>query len=397
MLFGNVELASTYLQPVGTLLAETTTLASTRGGWNPETVLWTCTPADLPNIYFLVATNGDDRVGGYWEIGNGHGSAINDGMPGVYATFFQYVGIRQTMAGVLLSRYWQKVPVTNYEISGNNLLIKTKHIPPLTSELYRVSSLPPSSGSGSAKCGTNNTSGMTSAGSYTCVEPNAYIQLSGSSSSIPFGHDAIGSDSNTSYAFWWANNGFPYGMRMASTLIHNNTCVARSATPVVTFPIISVEALNQGDTRQADFTVQLECDSANVASGTNPGQTAMGIQVSQTAYQAARSLDLVNNYNGISHLVSDNYGSDSSLATGVGITLSNQGNNMNLLGWPLQTGGGPTMGWYPALQNANDSGSSAVGYTSYTQTITATLTKLPGLTPTGGRINATAYVMVRVQ
>ena len=108
--FGKINLTDTYLQPVGTMLASIAVPPTnyTTGGANGASVLWECDAADLPNIYFLVATNGDDRVGGFYDIGT------VDGLSDVYATWFAYVGIRQTMSGVTLTRHWQKVPITSY-------------------------------------------------------------------------------------------------------------------------------------------------------------------------------------------------------------------------------------------------------------------------------------------
>jgi len=394
--FGKINLTDTYLQPVGSLLGTAVVPPTnyTYGGANASTVLWTCAKTDLPNLYFLVGTNGDDRVGGYWETG------ASDGLPGVYATWFQYVGLKLTMSGVTLSRYWQKVPLTTYAESGNNIQIRLQDIPPLLAELYRISNLPPASGSGSNYCG-----GMGSSGTYNCNQPNAYIQLVGPGLT----HDEVGQDGNTNYAFWGADNGFAYGMRSAATLSNTATCVARNATPLVLFQTMSVQQLQAGASAQANFTVQVECSNqvaSNNLSGTNNNQTAIGIQVSPGAYSAAQSLGLVNGSGGVSALVSDNYGNDSSLAQGVGITLKNAGNGttMVFVGQPGNTGNVPSQyptganaGWYPVLAGANPLGSSQSGYTNYLQTFTASLQQLPGKTATPGKVYATAYVLVKVQ
>lgn len=383
--FGNVNLASTYLQPVHTLLGTATANASGVTGWNEETVIWRCLKSDADSLYLLVATNGDDRVGGYWFD-------QDDGRY-IFATQFRYVGIRQTMAGVEVTRFYSKVPLNGYDVAGNLIEIKAKHIPPLVAELYRISWLPPESGAPGCWCGCSNGS-LIAQGNYWCNQPNVYVQLVGPG----IGHDSVGEDSARRFVFWGAGNGVAYGMRNAATLTQNNTCVARNVTPVVEFPIISIKELDDGGTRQASFTIQMECNDSAVASGTSTGQTALGIQASPGAYNSAKKLGLVNASNGVSYLLSDNYGSDASVATGVGIALGNGGTgNMNLLGWPLAAGGGANAGWYPVLQGASAGGSQAAGYRDYSQTITATLTRLPGLTPTPGRVYATAYIMVKVQ
>ncbi|WP_069861767.1 fimbrial protein [Pseudomonas citronellolis] len=388
--FGKINLTDTYLQPVGSLLGSALVPPTnyTYGGATASTVLWTCAKTDLPNLYFLVATNGDSRVGGQHETG-----AV-DGLSGVYATYFSYVGLKLTMSGVTVSRYWQKVPLTTYVESGNNIQIRLQDIPPLQAELYRISTLPPS---GAYACGGP----LAPPRNYTCVQPNAYIQLVGPGIS----HDEIGEDSYSHYDFWGVDNGFGYGMRDAASITQTATCVARNATPLVLFQSISVQQLQAGASTQANFNVQIEC-SNSAASGTASGQTAIGIQVSPGAYSAAQSLGLVNGSGGVEALVSDNYGNDPNLAQGVGITLRNAGTGtaMVFVGQPGNTGNlpsqyptGPSAGWYPVLDGANPLGSSQSGYTNYLQTFTASLQQLPGNTATPGKVHATAYVLVKVQ
>ncbi|CAK9885711.1 MAG: hypothetical protein XXXJIFNMEKO3_02118 [Candidatus Erwinia impunctatus] len=401
--FGKVNLTDTYLQPVGTQLA-TVVVPPTNynyGGAQSASVLWQCVAADLPYIYFLVATNGDDRVGGYYDIGG------VDGLSDVYATWFAYVGLRQTMSGVTITRFWKKVPVTTYATtSAGKIQIRLQDIPPLVAELYRVSTLSGTS-AGSAYCGNNNNDnsgiGFASATgrNYTCIQPNSYIQLSGDSNvSFSFARDKAGDDSNTSYNFWGADNGFGYGMRSANSLYQVATCVARNATPLVMLPTISVAALEDGQSSSADFSVQIECSNSAV-SGVNSTQTAIGFQVSPGAYSAASQLGLINSSGGVSALVSDNY-FNTDMAHGVGITLYNSlGNQMNFVGQPgtvsLSTPGGNAAGWYPVLAGATAEGSTTAGYTHYNQSFTARLSKLAGISVSPGRVYATSYVLVKMQ
>lgn len=400
--FGKLNLADTYLQPVGTLLASVVVPSTnyTYGGTVASTVLWECDAVDLPSIYFLVATNGDDRVGGYYESG------ADDGLPSVYATWFAYTGIKLTMSGTTLSRYWQKVPITTYATaSSGKIQIRLQDIPPLQAELYRISSLPGTSAR-SAYCGNSNSgSGIgyasTSGKNYTCTQPNGYIQLSGDSSvSFSFARDAVGDDSSTNFNFFLADNGFGYGMRSSNTLYQTATCVVRNATPVVLLPMISVPSLNAGQTVSANFSVEVECSNAAV-SGVAANQTAIGFQASDGAYAAARTIGLVNSSGGVSALLSDNFGS-SGVAGGVGIYLYNSlGTNMVFLGnsgnVSLTSPGGSSAGWYPVLDGATSAGSSSSGYTNYSQTFTATLGRLPGQTVSAGKVYSTSYVLVKIQ
>ena len=393
--FGRVNLTSTYLQSVGTQLGSVVISPATAPGLNSETVLWECDVSDAENIYEVFATNGDDRVGGYWEIGNGSGASVNDGLPGHYATWFPYVGIKLTHlnSGKVFTRYWQDAKITQYDTVGSKIQIKAKHLSMIQGDLARVSSLPPASGSGSNYCGGQAASSGSGTYSYTCTQPNGYVQFRGGG----IASDPIGSDSNTNYNFWGAANGIAFGMRSASSISYTATCVARNVTPVVSFLPITATELNQGMTRSSDFTIGLEC-SNTASSGTANNQTALGIQVAYSAYTQAQSLGLLTGGGGVTYLVSNGYGTDPSVATGVGISLRNasNGNAMNFLGWSA-TGTGATGGWYPVLAGANNAGSNTSGYTSYLQTITATLSTLPGATAKPGKVNATAYVLVKVQ
>lgn len=399
--FGKIDLSNDYFAPVGSLLASTVVPPTnyTHNGATGASVLWECDASDLSNIYFLAATNGDDRVGGFYDIG-GH-----DGLSDVYATWFAYVGLRLTMAGVTLTRYWKKIPVTTYERLGNKIRIRLQDIPPLQAELYRVSSLPGTSAA-SSYCGNNNTNGagigfaQPSGVLYSCTQPNAYIQLAGTNG-VPFGHDEPGEDSAIHYDFWGADNGFGYGLRTANRLYNTATCVARSVTPLVLLPTISEAQLKAGMESISNFTVRVEC-SNSVKSGLGDTQTAMGFQVSEGAYKAAKKLGLMDIGGGISALVSDNY-DDPDMAKGVGIYISNSHDPttlMNLIGQPGIASlmpGGRIGGWYPVLDGATLEGATRPGYSNYSYSFIARLRKLPGKTVSPGRVRATAYVLVKIQ
>lgn len=129
-----------------------------------------------------------------------------------------------------------------------------------------------------------------------------------------------------------------FGMNTSpvAVLTRKNTCVVRNVTPYVVFPIITVNELNNNQTRSADITVDIECQSGT-ESGINSGQTTLGIQTSFSGYLKAQSLGLVNAAGGVSYLLSDNYGTDNRIATGVGISLSDDnGTAMNFVGWGMR-------------------------------------------------------------
>jgi hypothetical protein len=392
--FGKINLTTTYMQPVGTPLGSASVAAAAAPGLSPETVLWECDSRDANDIYELFSTNGDDRVGGYWEIGNGAGASSNDGLPGYYATWFPYVGIKVTHvnSGKVLTRYWQQSRITDYDTVGNKIQIKAKHLSVLHADLARVSSLPPPGGSGSNFCG--NMAPVNGSSSYTCTQPNAYIQFRGPG----ILSDKVGSDHNVNYLFHGAGNGIAFGMRSSATISYAASCVARNVTPVVSFMPITDTELNQGMTRSSDFTIELECAS-NVVSGTAADQVALGIKVlSADAYSQAQALGLLTSGGGVRYLLSNGYGRDPAVATGVGVSLRHaaSGEAMNFLASEA-VGGGASAGWYPVLSGATDKGAGQSGYGQYVHTITATLSALPGLSAKPGTVNATASVLVKLQ
>ena len=397
--FGTLNLSSAYLQPIGTVLGHIV-IPTTHRSVAPATTIWTCDEADLPNIYFLVATNGDEPFGGHVETGT------IDNLADVYATWWQYVGLKQEMDGVVFSRYWKRVPIKNYLLEGGKIKIRLMDLPPLEATLYRISSLPSySRGSfcntrmidrGSYKSGKLSGTNTTS----SCNQPSGYIQLGGTSSvSFPWTPDKEGADSNSSFSFF-AAYGMAFGLNTStSTLSQAATCVARNATPTVNLPPISTVELRNGLRSVANFNVEIECSNSAV-SGTNTDQVAIGFQPSNTAYSNAQKLGLINANGSVNYLVDDNYGSSQS-TEGVGIRLENPSTNtkMHFLNQYAISGGGANAGWYPIFEgNPTQIGSQNAGYTSYMQQYNAVLEKLPNIDmPKAGTIKSRATVVVKVQ
>ncbi|MFV0549810.1 MAG: fimbrial protein [Limnobaculum xujianqingii] len=398
---GKVNITDNYLQPVGTPLGSSVVNFTSATKYpDPNKVLYQCDLTDKDDIYEVFATNGDDRVGGYYEQG------VNDGYPGYYATYIPYVAIKLTHlnSGIVFSRTWQSAPLTNYEVVGDKINIRVRDLSPVRAELIKISTLP---GRGKSNyCGysaSNPLTGMASTtgpSTYTCIQPNGYILFSGPGIAA----QTPGTDSADEFGTWGTGRWNAMGMGTApqSTITYTATCVARNVTPLVIFPTISAAQLNNGETVQSNLNIAIECSNSAV-SGVATGNTAMGLQTSLEGYNAAQQLGLVNNSGGVSYLLSSGYGTDSSIATGVGIRLQNAstGVRMNFLGWTACTSSGcpsgDSAGWYPVLAGASSSDSNASGYNNYTTTLQATLEKLPGKTATAGKVDATAYVLVKVQ
>lgn len=395
---GRISLTSTPLQPVGSSLGSVLVSAANAPGLSGETVLWQCDLADKNQIFELFATNGADRAGGHWEIGAGAGTSVNDGLAGYFATYFGYVALKLTHlnSGKTFTRYWQESPIHQYDVVGNKIQIKAKHLSMVQAELARVSALPPATGSGSDQCAGMAQFGASSVSAYTCTVPNAYIQFKGPGITS----DRAGADANTNRSFLGVRNGVAFGLRGGAFISYNAACAVRSVTPVVTFARISAQQLNTGQTRESDFSIELECN--DFALNTAATQSLYGIQVSPAAFEQAQRLGLVTGDGAVTYLLSTGYGSDPSIATGVGIRLRQNatGTDMNFVGQagaalgPVSSRGAG--GWYPIREGQLIS-ALGTGASVYTQSITAILSALPGPKARAGRVDAMAIVRVRVQ
>ncbi|WP_287019791.1 fimbrial protein [Herbaspirillum sp.] len=412
--FGRINLASTVLQPAGTLLGSAVATAAEASGISGDTLLWTCDLADAGQISEVFSTNGDDRVGGFAEIGT------QDGLSGFYRTWFPGVAIRLThlRSGKVFSRYYQSARLENYDVdeASKKILIRARHLSPVKAEIARVSDLSPGTGT-SNWCGDRPDNRLQAAVPYRCLQPNGYLMLRGPGYNRASGDmDDDGEDHATRFLFFGAANGIAFGMRQAATLSVLPSCVVQNVTPEVVFPTISEEELRQGETRQVEFTLAFRCDEGvntrpPATAGTDDNQTAFGIQVSPGALAAARQLGYVNQDQGVRYLLSDYYGLDPSLAKGVGISLSDSDSQqpMQFLSSPLAGQGmssplpaGRNAGWYRLrTQNASRCLPSAPAAPAYQFTVekrlTATLQRLPGQAVAAGRVFATAYVIVKVQ
>ncbi|KPD72004.1 hypothetical protein ADT35_10355, partial [Yersinia pestis subsp. microtus bv. Talassica] len=387
---GNINITSNYIQPVDSILASNVISLVPAHRWpDPEAVIYECDIADKDSLFEVFATNGDSNVGGYTHMGDNY-----------FQTFFPYTALKliHVDSGVEFTRIWQEIPLKKYDILDNKIQIKGKHFSQIRAELKKTGSVDRSPGPTSWGCpgpAEDNYSG-----GYTCNQPNGYVVFKGPGMAVP----EAGYDSATNYQTWGTGRYMAFGMNTSpiTILTRKNTCVVRNVTPYVVFPIITVNELNDNQTRSAEITVDIECQSGT-ESGTSSGQTAIGIQTSLPGYLKALGLGLVNTAGGVSYLLSDSYGTDSRIATGVGISLSDSnGSTMNFVGWGgcAQTQDCLTTadaGWYPILTGASGNGSHSAGYNNYVHHFTATLKKLPNGHPTAGKIDATAYVLVKIQ
>ncbi|RQH04727.1 fimbrial protein [Paraburkholderia dinghuensis] len=361
------------------------------GSYNPEQILFRCSPNADGTIYEFYGVNGDDAYSGNIDVSG------TSGIPGTFRSYYTGVVFRLTniATGNYLSRSWQARPLTGLDRDSQNwILVKAKNFSQYQMEMFQCT-----------VCQAGATSGT---GTWTYVGPLGYVAFVGGatgSTSVIQGNLTVGSDTATHYDGWYGT--WPGAIAAYNTVIvrRNATCAVTNATPVVLFPTITTVELNHGGSRQVPVTIQVQCQSTTpsgmsaFASGTAANQTALGILASPANAQSATNAGLTTSGTGVTYLLSDNYGTPG-IASGVGVALSRpNGTALNFLTNQFVTTGGAASGWDAVLNDATADGPASGGFTSYTRTIYATFKAFaPGSTPvTPGRYDATATVIVRVQ
>lgn len=431
---GRINIISNYLQPIGTTLAVGISNYNTirKGGLSnlsDNDVVLTCTSqSDKNNLAWAFATNGDSRIGGFYEI---------PGYPGYYATQFPYVAIKLSFAdtGEVFSRQWKKssVPVETENTSNGGFVIRKKHIPKVIASLVKWSQ--PYGQSidangikvsntychGAAKedfiptSQTSNPNQVWTSDYYSvnglaagCGQPNGYINLLGTG-----GYQVnVGTDSNSDVWAW--DYSIPIGLNgsPAATFSYTPGCVVKTVNPYVVFPTMTISQLNSGETVSRNFDITLECDNT-INKSVSSTSVSVGLQPSISAFNNAKTLGLLDPVTGgVKYLVSDNY-TDSNMAKGVGITLTNaDGNNVNFVSWdgcvPTTTSNSSfcpsfssiellrSAGWDPVMSASTQISTDFTnGTTIYRKTYVSTLGKINNMTPSIGKIKATATVLIR--
>ncbi|KWF27194.1 fimbrial protein [Burkholderia pseudomultivorans] len=380
--------------PEGTLLASLVSPiynlgANGVGSYSPEQVLFRCSPDSAGTMFEYFTTNADNASAGGTDV-----SAVS-GIPGTYQSRYAGVVFRVTNAttGQTVTRYWQARPLTDLDVDSQGwFLVKAKNFSAYKVELF--------------KCSTCPSGGYQSTGAWLETQPFAYSAFrGGASGTIPSSGLSVGADSAVQYSGWygsWPGAINPYGN---ITVRRSATCAVTNTTPMILFPTMTVGELTQGGSRQLPITVQIECQPiapsgmSSLASGTAANQTALGLLAPPENVQQAINAGLKTSGSGVTYLLSNGYGTDPGVATGVGVALSRPGGGaLNFLSNQYVTTGGAADGWDPVLNDTT--GQPPVnGWTRYTRVINATFKAFaPGSTPvTAGRYNATAQVIVRVQ
>ncbi|MBP6346266.1 MAG: fimbrial protein [Neisseriaceae bacterium] len=438
---GRVNIMSSYLQPVGSQLATgVVNYQQIRDGklanLGAESIILTCTAdSDYQELSWVVATNGDSRIGGFYEV---------PGNPGYYATEFPYVAIELSMmdTGEVFNRFWTRtsVPVQKEDRPNGGFVIRLKHVPKVMAKLIKwqdafggqydangikVKASYCHGASGETHIPTSATSNPNEIWSANygkinnlnagCGQPNGYLHLYGTG-----GYNVkLGQDSNSEIWAWDRSIAVGLNGPPAATFSYTPSCVLRSNTPYVAFPTISADQLKQGETVSRDFQVTVECDSL-MSSAVNQYATAVGIQPSYAAFNQIKQLDaqapgrfIDPTTKGVKYLVSDQYDAPH-MAKGVGIELHNaKQDRVNFVSWDgceaVNAGSSSycpsytslqqmrSAGWDPVLAGADEiANNPAMGTISYIKHYTASLTKLPNIDPSPGQVKATATILVRL-
>ena len=361
------------------------------GSYSPEMVLFRCSPDADGTLYEYYATNGDATYAGMTDV------SAQSGIPGTYRSYYTGAASRVTnvTTGEYLTRYWQARPLTGLDRDSQGwILVKAKNFSSYKLEYFRCSACP----NGAATAGT---------GVWAQTQPAAYVAfVGGASGTIIKGNLSVGADSSTNYGGWYGT--WPGAINPYNTVIvrRTATCAVTNTTPIVIFPSMTVSDMMQGVSKQVPITIQMQCQSTTpsgmtaLASGTSANQTALGILAAPANAQAAIAAGLKTSGTGVTYLLSDGYGMDPGVATGVGVALSRpNGAALNFLTNQYVTAGGASAGWDPVLNDASANGPAVGGMTSYTRTINATFKAFAPATTrvTPGRYDATAQIVIQVQ
>ena len=367
-------------QKEGSLLASSSASFITSGrtgGYSPNQVLFKCSSEQLGEIYEFFATNGMDSHSGKHPAGD---------VAGAYYTRVKNVALRLTnqKSGQPYLRQWQRRAITPDEVfnDGAFIYVPASAFSDVFIELLRVDN-PGYGVEGSAR------------DSYSYDMPSGYVAFQGGGIGQGLSEGADSAVSNDGKSVNW-----PAGWSLANQtqFLRYSACEVVDYPATVLLPTMTVDALENGASAQATFSVNMAC-STSIASRDDPGggetgtsNMMMGLVVSNAnAASKASSLGLTDGA-GYTHLLSNDYGS-SGVATGVGIRMSNNklGTNDMLLA-PTTTVSTTTEGWYP-LDSVADLVSSD-SKDIYNASFTASLEKIQGQTVTPGSVYAQAQIVV---
>ena len=390
-----INLNNNDFQPLGSMIASgTVNFMSMRSNadakdYDPEQIFFRCTADENGYLYEFYATNGDSAYGGKYLAD----PAL--GLDEVYTTYMYGLGIRvkNLTTGEYYSRYWKSRPLNNLDTDSKGyLLVKAKNFSDAGIELFKIGYA-----DANGRPSNQNYTGM-----YNHSQPSAYIAFKSKSFSTNL---ADGRDSNSYYSGFYSY--WPGGINLYNrlTVRRSATCKVNNATPNVTFPVVAMQRLNNGEKVTVPLQVDFSCQTGSPAnsglssgfvSGTATNQTAIGFLPDSANIASAKAEGLGTSGSGITHLLSDNYGL-SNVTSGVGVRMYKMdGTALNFLSTLTSPGTGAAAGWYPVLDEAVKLNESN-GLSQYSRPFNASLEALPGKTVTPGKFNAKVQAIIQVQ
>ncbi|WP_221055590.1 fimbrial protein [Shewanella algae] len=379
-----ISIAHNDFQPVGTTLAKSPSTPMTQygqiGGFDPEQVLFRCDAGDEGQIFESYATNSDNN----WS---GASLVIEAGVPEhTYMLNSKNIGFRvkNETTGEYVTRNWRYRPLTNLDKDDQGkILVKAKNFSNMSLELVKISH--------PAVTDTFSQPSPAHDYSYTYAQPLAYSTFVGPGE----GNGCAEGELGTCHIGWHYNWPGNISIHNNLTIRRAELCAFKSVTPYVRFPTISVEELKRGEKVAGQLSLSYNCQHGAV-NGVGADQNAVGFKVSGEAYLAAESAGLKTSGYGVTHLLSHGYGTDPSVATGVGIELAkSDGSSMNWLSDENIISGGENDGWYPLQGEKIGSNPVSNDFLEVYNVYLSALDESTALTP--GKVYATAEVFIRVQ
>ena len=372
----------------------------------PERVLWRCEPGEeAKGLYEYFATNVTPDNPACLPFAGANPDGDRLGVTGAYRTHFPEMGLRLTHvnSGKIVQNKWGAHRLVGLDTDSRGyVLVKVKNFSALRGDMFRINNRSYASEATWADVKTACLNTMNALIVFKWpTSPGAQLEgaLADARSYIRayVGHFNLGKSSSA-----------------ATTVGSCGTELV--SNPNISFSSITATELNNNESRTQQLSIRFKCqyegnsiaNASPAVSGTGSGQTAMGfaIPISNQKAALAQSLGVAGSSTAVSYLLSDGYGTDTNVATNVGVQIkwATNGAPVNLALYdPANKTGGNLDGWYGVTQNAdigqiNAGGVDANGYRFYTQNFIAEFKKLPGKTVlNGGKYKATAQFIIRVQ
>lgn len=400
---GRVNLLSDSIQPIGEIIANGGPVPITqfgdKGGFDPEQILFVCTPDEEPYLYegFIFT----DTV--Y------HGNTVTDPMVPEHTntTYVKKVGVRalHVDTGKYFTTKWQLKRMDGLDRDKyGRLLVKAKNFSAVQLEYVKIANPTPAVKYDGTEV-MHHAPNSTSFGPY---DPFGWTFLVSHHPDNPYERKIPncregqhkGQCSPWAYYEWvpgtLGNKNAHLGGDGGGGFTSYKGCIFSQVTPSVVFDSISASELEAGEYRSGKIEVIYECENgANF--GTSAGTNAIGFKVNNFAKSVAEHFGLLTSGNGVKKLFSDAYFRDD-FAKGVGIELFSSGSQtpMNWLTIDSRMGNGNVDGWYGITGDRLNSDSDPIGI--YRAEYDVKLSKFsPVVSVSPGKVIAIAEVVVSIQ